>query len=132
MHKLTGKQCKQARALLKWNVYDLASRVNGINPRRIESYERGMVHMAEWENDEMVTAFRKEGIQFNAELDVSLVVADKSTTSLRIGGTGEGARIHLDADQSIVEDTTQQHTPLSSEEQGEDRNASQANSGRGT
>lgn len=106
MHKLTGKQCKQARALLKWNVYDLASRVNGINPRRIESYERGMVHMAEWENDEMVSAFRKEGIQFNAEMDVTLNAADKTSSAVKVGGTGEGARIQLDADQNIVTDSS--------------------------
>jgi len=111
VHKLTGKQCKQARALLKWNVYDLASRVNGINPKRIESYERGMVHMAEWENDEMVTAFRKEGIQFNAELDVTLSASDKVATSVKIGGTGEGAHIQLDADQSIMSDTSTKHIP---------------------
>ncbi len=111
MHKLTGKQCKQARALLKWNVYDLASRVNGINPKRIESYERGMVHTAEWENDEMVTAFRKEGIQFNAEMDVTLSASDKVATSVKVGGGGEGAHIQLDADQNVVSDSSIKFTP---------------------
>lgn len=105
MHKLTGKQCRQARALLKWNVYDLSSRVSGINARRIESYERGMVHIAEWENDEMVSAFRKEGIQFNSDMDVVL----KETESVEVkarGMQGEGAHIRLGADQAVLEDST--------------------------
>lgn len=114
MHKLTGKQCKQARALLKWNVYDLASRVNGINPRRIESYERGMVHIVEWENDEMVTAFRKEGIHFSAELDVTLKDSDRVATSMKVGGTGDGAHIQLDAEQNIVSDSSAVVTPADS------------------
>lgn len=105
MHKLTGKQCKQARGLLKWNVYDLSSHVNGINPKRIESFERGMVHIAEWENDEMVKAFRKEGVAFNAELDVVLAEADKKR-NVASGGAGDGAHIKLDGDMNVVSDTT--------------------------
>lgn len=106
MHKLTGKHSRQARALLKWNVYDLSSRVNGINPRRIESFERGMVHIAEWENNEMVSAFRKDGIHFSAELDVTLKASDKAGKAVTVGGTGEGMHIQLDAEQGIMSDTT--------------------------
>lgn len=114
MHKLTGKQCRQARGLLKWNVYDLSSHVSGINAKRIESYERGMVHIAEWENDEMVTAFRKAGIQFNDELDVTLKEKAKSGGAV-LGGSGEGAHIALNADQSILADSTAVNTSLLNE-----------------
>lgn len=105
MHKLTGKQCRQARALLKWNLYDLANHLNGINPRRIESFERGMVHVAEWENDEMVNAFRDQGVLFNADLDVVLDETHQKINPQQ-RTHGEGAHITLNADQSVVSDST--------------------------
>jgi predicted methyltransferase len=64
-----------------------------------------MVHVADWENDEMLTAFRKEGIQFNSDMDVTLKKKE-SASGAAIAGQGEGAHIRLDADQSVLEDST--------------------------
>jgi hypothetical protein len=111
MHKLTGKQCRTARSLLKWNVYDLATHVNSIPPRRIESFEKGVVHIVEWENDEMVQAFRNEGIVFNSDLDVTLIATKKNDHAVNMGVTGEGARIVLDADQTVISDSTTKIAP---------------------
>lgn len=112
MHKLTGKQCRTARGLLKWNIYDLANRINGVNPKRIDSFERGMVHIAEWENDEMVTAFRKEGVTFNADLEVVLDTSNTSKSAIVAHMHGEGAHIKLDAEQNVVSDSTSAVVPV--------------------
>lgn len=112
MHKLTGKQCKVARGLLKWNVYDLANHVSRIDAKRIESYERGNAHLAEWENDELVKAFRKEGVRFNNDLDVVLGDSDTMRQNKNAGNSKQGAVITLDADQSIISDSTGQAMPL--------------------
>jgi hypothetical protein len=107
--RITSKQCKGARALLKWNIYDLAQRLKNIPPRRIESFEKDKVHILDWENKELVTAFRKAGIIFKMDVDVSLrtdeVAKDESDDKLH-RHHGDGARIILDADQSIISDTT--------------------------
>lgn len=116
MHKLTGKQCKMARALLKWNIYDLVTRLNAISPKRIDSYERGLVHIAEWENDEILKAFRKEGVQFNTDMDVVLKDGQKAKPAGG-HGTGQGAHIVLDADNSVLSDTTATIPSLISREQ---------------
>lgn len=106
MHRLTGKQSKAARGLLKWNIYDFANRLNNIDSRRIESFERGMVHIAEWENDEMIRTYRKEGIRFNDDMEVTLVEADKISLARDRGAGGDAGLIRLGIDNMIIEDST--------------------------
>jgi len=103
VHKITGKQCKAARALLKWNLSDLANTLSGIVPRRIESFERGMVHLAEWENKDMVASFKKEGIAFRADMEVVLHTDRKEE---RLGVQVNGAHVVLDVDQTVLADST--------------------------
>ena len=102
MLRLTGKQSKSARSLLKWNLYDLGNRVKGVVPKRIGSFEHGLVHLMEWENDELVRAFKKAGILFKGDLEV---VLDKSKPTQDAGSGGgmhgEGERIVLRTEQVL-------------------------------
>jgi len=121
MHKLSGKQCKMARSLLKWNIYDLANHVKGILPKRIDSFEHSMVHLIEWENDEMVRAFKKQGILFKSDMDVALHKVEQTQDVQTAGMTEEGAHIRLDADQNVLSDSSAEKTagvdaPLTPEE----------------
>jgi hypothetical protein len=100
-----------SRALLKWNLYDLANRVKGLPPKRIDSFEHGTVHLMEWENDELVTAFKKAGILFKADLEVVLEKEEAQREAL-LATAGEGARVVLDGDQTVLSDTTADKTLL--------------------
>src|ERR1700678_1611470 len=106
MHKITGKQSRAARSLLQWNIYDLANRVKKLPAKRIDSFEHGMVHLMEWENDELVRCFKKQGIAFKADLEVALHKDDKEAEPMQEGMHGEGARIRLDADQTVLFDSS--------------------------
>jgi hypothetical protein len=106
--KVTPKQCKTARSLLKWNVHDLANVVKGVPAKRIESFEQGTVHLAEWENDQIMRALKKAGIAFKADLEVSLEKSNTTQEAQKTGGQGEGARIVLGANQAILADSSVQ------------------------
>lgn len=71
MTKMSSKQCRSARDLLKWNVHDLASRVN-VGVKRIETFERGSVQLYQNENTEIVDIFKKHGIEFLSDFEVKL------------------------------------------------------------
>jgi hypothetical protein len=108
VHKITAKQCRAARSLLKWNIQDLGSRVQRIPSRRIDSFEHSAVHIMEWENDELVTVFRKAGIRFN-DMEVTLEKEETEHKVLQVG-SGEGVHIVLDADQSVLSDSSAEKT----------------------
>ena len=69
--KLTGKQSRTARALLKWNLHDLAARVH-TGAKRIENFENGIVHLQKFENEELVETYTKAGIEFRGDFEVVL------------------------------------------------------------
>jgi hypothetical protein len=106
MHKITGKQCKTARSLLKWNVNDLSSRLRSVPAKRIESFERGIVHIQEWENDEIVKAMRKEGVEFRSDFEVILKAKVTEVAPDTHAGGGDGARIVLDGEQNVLSDSS--------------------------
>lgn len=113
MHKITAKQCRTARSLLKWNVYDLSTRVKDIPPKRIESFERGTVHILEWEIEQLVTVLTKAGIVFRPDLEVELkkgaeYIRQQDLNTVR----GDGARIVLDADMTVISDSSTDRKPL--------------------
>jgi hypothetical protein len=115
--KVTGKQCQKARALLKWNVRDLVSRMEGVQPRRIDSFEKGVVQLYGWENDKMKLVFEKSGIAFLEDFQV--VLREKMPENMV--GQNEGAHIVLDANHGMISDTIAQKTGgLSSEENPDD------------
>lgn len=66
---ISSTQCKRARAMLKWNPTDLASRTR-IQVKRIEMFERNQVRITKPENDEIVSAFHKFHIDFRADGEV--------------------------------------------------------------
>ena len=112
MHRITGKQSKTSRSLLKWNIYDLANRVKSILPKRLDSFEHGMVHLMEWENDEVVRAFKKAGILFKADLEVVLQKEEAEPDALNVTMDQEGSRIVLDTDQTVLSDSSAEKTQI--------------------
>ncbi len=75
---ITARQSKQARALLKWNISDLASRTN-VLPDRLERYERQSIRLTLPENKELKAVYEKEGIVFGENLDVTLKKQENKT-----------------------------------------------------
>lgn len=67
---ISTKQCKRARAVLKWNPTDLASRTH-IPVRHLEKFERNQVRLTKPENDEVVKVFERHGVEFLADGDVT-------------------------------------------------------------
>ncbi len=63
---ISGQQCKAARAALKWNPQDLASRTR-IHVRKIEKFERNQEKLLRPENEEIVEAFSKKGVSFTKD-----------------------------------------------------------------
>ena len=61
--QISSAQCKRARAMLKWNPQDLASR-GRIQVKRIEMFERNQLRLTRTENDEVVKLFQKFHITF--------------------------------------------------------------------
>lgn len=112
MKRITGKQCKTARSLLKWNLHDLAARVKAILPRRIDSFEHGVVHLMEWEYAELLRVFVKAGIHFKPDMEVTLRREDAEPEKIQGGMTQEGARIVLDTDLTVVSDSSAERSIL--------------------
>ena len=93
---ITPQQCKRARALLKWNPQDLASRTH-VSVRQIEKFERNQTKLLKPENAEIVEAFEKKGLHFLKNGEVHL----KQNTHSSTGESGyvdiDENRINLDA-----------------------------------
>ena len=68
---ITAKQCRASRSLLKWNLQDLASRCN-IPAKRIDCFEKAIVHLYQNENLEIMDIFKKEGVEFLSDFEVRL------------------------------------------------------------
>lgn len=71
IRQISSTQCKRARALLKWNSLDLASRTR-IPVRHLEKFERNQVRLTKPENDEVVTVLERHNIEFTSENEVLL------------------------------------------------------------
>ena len=68
---ITPKQCRASRSLLKWNIQDLTART-GIPTKRIDSFEKGIVHLYQNENLEIMETLKKEGVEFLSDFEVRL------------------------------------------------------------
>lgn len=97
--KLSPRQCRTARSLLKWNYHDLSSK-SGVAPKRIEEFERATLHLQKSENDELVDTFHKQGIEFKADFQVVLTDGKGKSTSSghRAAPKGDGQTIVIDSD----------------------------------
>jgi len=101
--RITSKQCKSARSLLKWNIHDLASRTNVLS-KRIDNFEKGMCHLHQPENDDIVRVYVEAGIEFRSDFEV--VLADpKRNTDLDFKDSS-GAIVKLDMLGNIISDTS--------------------------
>lgn len=94
--KLTGKQSRAARGLLKWNLHDLATRVR-TPVKRIESFEKGVIHLQKYENEELIDIFKKHGIEFRGDFDVHLVKQERKVQ-------GDGQNITLNTEDLMQPD----------------------------
>lgn len=89
---ITSTQCKRARALLKWNPQDLASRTR-IPVRHIEKFERNQVKLLKPENAEIIDAFAKKNVTFRSNGDVEL---NHGGSSSDVEGQGAYERTNAD------------------------------------
>ena len=96
MKRITGKQSKTARSLLKWNPYDLASRTH-VHIKRIDSFERGFFQLHQGEMDEVMRVFNEGGIVFGEDFSVRLVEDGKSHKIKDSGYRPEGG-VHIVVD----------------------------------
>ena len=83
--QISSSQCKRARAMLKWNPQDLASRTH-LQVKRIEMFERNQLRLTKPENDEIIKTFHKFHIDFRPDGEViflagtpAAAAADKAT-----------------------------------------------------
>ncbi len=71
MLKITSLQCRRARGLLQWNMRDLSHK-SGVTPNRLNSFERGQIHLRPDENKNIYSVFKEEGIIFYEFGEVAL------------------------------------------------------------
>ena len=88
---ITGKQCKQARGLLKWNVRELEYR-SQVRAAAIEAFEDGSKPVMAPQREQLYKAFKKEGIIFLDMGDVKLEGDKKSASHVQSGGGGREAQ----------------------------------------
>lgn len=67
--RLTPRQSKRAREMLRWNLTDVAARTR-VPLKKFEQFERGMIRLMMPENDEIVRLYKKQGLIFRDDLDV--------------------------------------------------------------
>ena len=70
--KITARQCKTARGMVHWNIYDLTNAC-GVQPKRIDDFERGLQHLLPYEYHEIIKAFHLEGIAFTDDFEVKFI-----------------------------------------------------------
>jgi hypothetical protein len=91
--KISGKQSKASRGLLKWNIHDLCSRVN-ITSKRVESFERGTIQLQASENSELVKVYKDSGIEFLSDFEVRLKKGSSDAPAMsKNSGSGVGEHI---------------------------------------
>jgi len=83
MIKITGRQSKSARALLKWNIPDLATRCK-LRSARVTSFENGLLQLQGWEMQELMDAYKGHGIIFSSDLSVHLQSKNAKTVHEQI------------------------------------------------
>ncbi|MFN7401703.1 MAG: hypothetical protein ACK5R4_05150 [Alphaproteobacteria bacterium] len=69
--QLSSSQCRRARALLKWNLSDLASRVH-VSMRTLQKFEHNVGRLIKSENDALFVLFSRHGIDFASDGVVTL------------------------------------------------------------
>lgn len=71
MKKITGKQSRSARALLKWNLPDLVTHTKVLR-RRVDLFEKGNIQLQAWEMRDLILTYQGQGVVFQTDLTVSL------------------------------------------------------------
>ncbi len=95
MHKIIGSQCRTARSLLKWNVYDLTNHLGSISSRRIQDFEKGSTQLLGWENEDLMRLFTKNGIEFKSEKVMYKSLAQRRKESDVMRGDAEQVEAQL-------------------------------------
>ncbi|MBY0354222.1 MAG: hypothetical protein K2Q12_00660 [Rickettsiales bacterium] len=100
---LSGKQCKTARGLLKWNVRELEFR-STVRAKQIEMFEQGTKALMMNHREMLAKAFKKEGIVF---LDFGEVTLEDTKSGARrsshSSGNSKAHEVHIiDHDQMLA------------------------------
>lgn len=117
---ITGKQCKAARGLLKWNLRELEFR-STIRASAIEGFEDGSKPLMGPQREVLYKTFKKEGIVFLDMGDVKLVEEKKGSGGHKAHGNH---RTHeetyfVDADELLGMSDQKYRFPKKTEEAGE-------------
>jgi len=131
MKKITGRQAKSARALLKWNLPDLATKTR-VRPERISAFENGLLQLFRWELDELIKIYQDEGIQFRNDFSVILDRSKAKDSQALIDPALVAAadiginRVTIESEQEYTADSEEQERlEKARREQEESRNAAQ-------
>jgi hypothetical protein len=69
--RLSSGQCRRARALLKWNLNDLASRTH-VPLRTLQKFEHNLTRLIKSENEALFFLFSRHGVEFASDGVVTL------------------------------------------------------------
>lgn len=100
--KITSLQCRRARGLLGWNHRDLSHK-SGLPTHRLNSFERGLIHLRLDENKTLYETFKEEGIIFQEYGEVAL---DKSRAGKKDKRDIETQSLHqnFDTERTYIDD----------------------------
>ncbi len=76
MALMTGKQCRKARNLLRWNQRDLSAR-SRVPVKRLDNFEKGYFRLYKSEHDDVMKVFKREGVIFKDNFEVVLSDDDR-------------------------------------------------------
>lgn len=109
---ITSKQLRRARALLKWNLHDLANRTH-IAFQQLERFEHGRIRLTKPENDDIISVFDRHSVGFDKNGGVTLF--DKTASEHEFFHTSKEFKTYnLDIDPTMPVITTPE-----SEQEGE-------------
>jgi hypothetical protein len=69
---ITSKQMRRARALVKWNLHDLANQTHIPFPQ-LEQFENGRIRLTKAENDEVISVFERHSVAFDKNGGATLI-----------------------------------------------------------
>ncbi len=62
--RINARQCREARALLHWNLIDVLQQATHTTLARLKDFEEGLIHLMQGEMDEIIRIYEHEDILF--------------------------------------------------------------------
>jgi hypothetical protein len=112
---ITGRQCKSARALLKWNLRELEFR-STIRARVLEPFEKGTKTLLPSQREQLFKIFTDEGVVFteHGEIrleDTSKIKGKSHASHQKAGGSMQQETHYVDIDQLLALNQAQYQKP---------------------